>query len=78
MCLRIKAVVNMHCNTCFQNIIYALIIRTKDGMPLSATTDFTDEINKNVKECKRYVKLLSKKAQLFPERCVLQLQSHSI
>lgn len=68
----------MHVNSCFQNIIYALIIRTKDGMPLSASTDFTDEINKNIKECKRYVKLLSKKASLFPERCVLQLQSHSI
>lgn len=68
----------MHSNTYFQNIIYALIIRTKDGMPLSATTDFTDEINKNVKECKRYVKLLSKKAQQFPERCALQLPLHSI
>ncbi|KAK7602239.1 hypothetical protein V9T40_009680 [Parthenolecanium corni] len=68
----------MHLNPCLQNIIYTLIIRTKDGMPLSATTDFTDEINKNVKECKRYVKLISKKAQNFPERCVLQLPSHSV
>lgn len=68
----------MHNNTFFQNIIYSLIVRSRDGMPLSATTDFTDEINKNIKECKRYVKLVSKKVQNFPERCILHLNQHTV
>ncbi|XP_021925127.1 vesicle-trafficking protein SEC22a-like [Zootermopsis nevadensis] len=59
-------------------IVYALIVRTADGMALSATTDFNDEVNRNIKESKRYVKLLAKKAYQFPERCTLKLNTHTI
>ncbi|XP_054268182.1 vesicle-trafficking protein SEC22a-like [Macrosteles quadrilineatus] len=59
-------------------IIYALIVRTKDGMALSATTDFNDEVNKSIKESKRYVKLLAKKASTLPDRCTLYLSLHSV
>jgi hypothetical protein len=59
-------------------IFYALIVRTSDGMALSATTDFNDEVNRNIKESKRYVKLLAKKAYQFPERCTLKLHTYTI
>ena len=59
-------------------IEYALIVRTSDGMALSATTDFNDEVNTNVKESKRYVKLLAKKAFQFPDRCTLSLDTCTI
>lgn len=59
-------------------IIYALIVRTKDGMALSATTDFNDEVNKSIKESKRYLKLLAKKASTLPDRCTLYLSLHSV
>ncbi|XP_069681170.1 vesicle-trafficking protein SEC22a-like isoform X1 [Periplaneta americana] len=59
-------------------IVYALIVRTSDGMALSATTDFNDEVNRNIKESKRYVKLLAKKAYQFPDRCTLKLDTHTI
>ncbi|PSN43972.1 Vesicle-trafficking protein SEC22a [Blattella germanica] len=47
-------------------------------MALSATTDFNDEVNRNIKESKRYVKLLSKKAFQFPDRCTLSLGTYTI
>uniref|UniRef100_A0A1B6HP08 Longin domain-containing protein n=1 Tax=Homalodisca liturata TaxID=320908 RepID=A0A1B6HP08_9HEMI len=59
-------------------ILYALIVRTKDGMALSATTDFNDEVNRSIKESKRYVKLLAKKASHLPDRCTLYLSLHSV
>jgi hypothetical protein len=59
-------------------IVYALIVRTADGMALSATTDYNDEVNRHIKESKRYVKLLAKKAYQFPERCTLKLDTHTI
>uniref|UniRef100_A0A1B6DKY2 Longin domain-containing protein n=1 Tax=Clastoptera arizonana TaxID=38151 RepID=A0A1B6DKY2_9HEMI len=59
-------------------IVYALIVRTKDGMALSATTDFNDEINKSIKESKRYVKIVAKKASQFPDRCILNLSIHTL
>lgn len=59
-------------------IVYALIVRTSDGMALSATTDFNDEVNRNIKESKRYVKLLAKKAFQFPDRCTLSLDTYTI
>ncbi|XP_023701871.1 vesicle-trafficking protein SEC22a isoform X1 [Cryptotermes secundus] len=59
-------------------IVYALIVRAADGMALSATTDFNDEVNRNIKESKRYVKLLAKKAYQFPDRCTLKLNTHTV
>jgi len=59
-------------------IVYALIVRTLDGMALSATTDFNDEVNRNMKDSKRYVKLLAKKSYQFPDRCTMTLGTHTI
>lgn len=59
-------------------IIYALIVRTVDGMALTATTDFNDETNRDVKENKRYVKLVAKKSSQFPDRCSLNLGAYAI
>jgi len=59
-------------------IVYALIVRTSDGMALSATTDFNDEVNRNMKDSKRYVKLLAKKSYQFPDRCTMNLGTHTI
>lgn len=59
-------------------IVYALIVRTSDGMALSATTDFNDEVNRTMKDSKRYVKLLAKKAYQFPDRCTMNLGTHTI
>uniref|UniRef100_A0A023FAD2 Putative sec22 vesicle trafficking protein-like 2 n=1 Tax=Triatoma infestans TaxID=30076 RepID=A0A023FAD2_TRIIF len=59
-------------------IVYALIIRSKDGLPLSARTDFSDEVNRNIKDNKKYVKLVGTKAAQVPERCVLQLKDYTI
>lgn len=59
-------------------ILYSLIIRTADGMALSASTDFSNEINKNIKDSKRYVKLIAKKASQFPDRCSLCIGSYTI
>lgn len=58
-------------------IEYALIVRTKDGMALSASTDFTQE-NNTIKGCKRYVKVVAKKASQFPDRCILSLSVHTL
>uniref|UniRef100_A0A069DSH3 Putative sec22 vesicle trafficking protein-like 2 n=1 Tax=Panstrongylus megistus TaxID=65343 RepID=A0A069DSH3_9HEMI len=59
-------------------IVYALIIRSKDGLPLSARTDFSDEVNRNIKDNKKYVKLVGTKAAQVPEKCVLQLKDYTI
>ncbi|XP_075224987.1 vesicle-trafficking protein SEC22a-like isoform X2 [Lycorma delicatula] len=59
-------------------IVYALISRTKDGMALSATTDFNDEVNKSLKESKKYVKLVAKKAAQYPDRCTVNLGAHNL
>lgn len=59
-------------------IEYALIVRTKDGMALSASTDFNTQENNTVKGCKRYVKVVAKKATQFPERCILNLSVHTL
>jgi len=59
-------------------IIYALIVRSKDALPLSASTDFNDTTNKSIKESKKYVKMVAGKALQFPERCFLHLTDYSI
>lgn len=59
-------------------IEYALIVRTKDGMALSATTDFNTQENNTIKGCKRYVKVVAKKSSQFPDRCTLNLSVHTL
>lgn len=59
-------------------IHYALIIRSKDGMALTASTDSSNDMDKNLKEGKRYMKLLAKKTTQFPERCTMKIGEFSI
>lgn len=59
-------------------IVYALIVRTSDGLALSASTDFTNENDPNIKEGKRYLKLLAKKCSRFSPKCLLSLSSHNV
>ncbi|XP_034230932.1 vesicle-trafficking protein SEC22a-like [Thrips palmi] len=59
-------------------ILYTLIVRSKDGLALSASTDFNDEGLRDVKESKKYLKLLAKKAFQFPDRCMLHTGTHTI
>ncbi|XP_014253148.1 vesicle-trafficking protein SEC22a-like [Cimex lectularius] len=59
-------------------ILYVFITRTKDGLPLSASTDFNHEINRNIKENKKYVKMVANKAPQLPERCILELEDSVI
>lgn len=58
--------------------MYTLIVRTKDGLALSASTDFNDEVLRDVRESKKYLKFLAKKTFQYPDRCILQTGSHTI
>ncbi|PIK61411.1 putative vesicle-trafficking protein SEC22a [Apostichopus japonicus] len=55
-------------------VVFALISRVSDGLPLSATTDH--ETSQRVLESKKCAKLLSKKAASVPDRCSLHTGSH--
>lgn len=57
-------------------IIQTLIFRSADGLPLSASTD-VDE-NFTIKNCQKYMKLLSKRLKSLPDRCTLSLEGFSI
>ncbi|KAK3907999.1 Vesicle-trafficking protein SEC22a [Frankliniella fusca] len=59
-------------------ILYTLIVRSKDGLALSASTDFNDEGLRDVKESKKYLKILAKKTYQFPDRCILNTGNHTI
>lgn len=59
-------------------IIYAQIVRTNDGLPLSANTDFNDVLNQSIKDSKKYVKMLAYKSPQLPEKCSLYLGNVSI
>lgn len=59
-------------------ILHAIVIRSHDGLPLSASTDFNDEVNRNVKEINRYLKMVSNRAANLPQRCILQLKDCKI
>ncbi|GAB6030602.1 Vesicle-trafficking protein S22a [Chamberlinius hualienensis] len=48
-------------------ILYSLIARSSDGMPLTASVDTDDK--PDVQLSKKYLKLLAKKSKSFPERC---------
>lgn len=59
-------------------IIYAQIVRTSDGLPLSASTDFSNEVNKSIRDSKKYVKMLAYKSPQLPEKCVLNVGEVSL
>lgn len=81
-CLFIFLVVLKRIRVCLQSeaemILYTLIVRSKDGLALSASTDFNDEGLRDVKESKKYLKFLAKKAFQFPDRCMLHTGTHTI
>ncbi|XP_071499666.1 vesicle-trafficking protein SEC22a-like [Diadema antillarum] len=56
------------------NVLFAMIARLKDGLPLSAATDH--DPNRRVLESKKYAKILSRKAAHFPDRCSMFTGSH--
>lgn len=59
-------------------IIYAQIVRTSDGLPLSASTDFSNEVNRSIRDSKKYVKMLAYKSPQLPEKCTLHIGEVSI
>ena len=48
-------------------IRFAVVHRAKDGLALSASTDMDSGVE--LRDSKRYAKLLSRKARKFPVRC---------
>ncbi|XP_078085423.1 vesicle-trafficking protein SEC22a [Mustelus asterias] len=57
-------------------VLFASVVRVRDGLPLSASTDF--EQNKGVQEVKKYLKVLSKKLGQLPDRCTLKGVQYNI
>ncbi|XP_064410334.1 vesicle-trafficking protein SEC22c-like [Latimeria chalumnae] len=51
-------------------ILFACVTRVRDGLPLSASTDF--EHCKELQECKRHLKVLCGTLEHFPDRGVLE------
>lgn len=56
------------------SVLFAMITRLRDGLPLSATTDH--DPSRRVLESKKYAKVLSKKAARFPDRCSMFTGTH--
>jgi hypothetical protein len=50
-------------------IRFAVVHRSKDGLALSASTDIDSGIE--LRDSKRYSKMLSRKARQFPVRCTM-------
>ncbi|XP_060495750.1 vesicle-trafficking protein SEC22a isoform X1 [Panthera onca] len=57
-------------------ILSASVIRVRDGLPLSASTDY--EQGTGVQECRKYFKMLSKKLAQLPDRCTLKTGHYNI
>uniref|UniRef100_A0A8C4T417 SEC22 homolog A, vesicle trafficking protein n=1 Tax=Erpetoichthys calabaricus TaxID=27687 RepID=A0A8C4T417_ERPCA len=57
-------------------VLFASVVRVRDGLPLSASTDY--EQDKAVQESKRHLKSLSKKLGHFPDRCTLRIGQYTI
>ncbi|XP_007907458.2 vesicle-trafficking protein SEC22a [Callorhinchus milii] len=57
-------------------VLFAAVVRVRDGLPLSASTDY--EHNKGVQESKKHLKVLSKKLSQLPDRCTLQAVHYNI
>lgn len=74
---------NPNCLFCFRSllvkmsmILSASVIRVRDGLPLSASTDY--EQGTGVQECRKYFKMLSKKLAQLPDRCTLKTGHYNI
>uniref|UniRef100_A0A338P6J4 Vesicle-trafficking protein SEC22a n=1 Tax=Mus musculus TaxID=10090 RepID=A0A338P6J4_MOUSE len=57
-------------------ILSASVIRVRDGLPLSASTDY--EQSTGMQECRKYFKMLSRKLAQFPDRCTLKTGRYNI
>ncbi|KAG8432136.1 hypothetical protein GDO86_016680 [Hymenochirus boettgeri] len=57
-------------------ILFASVVRVRDGLPLSASTDHDQ--NTSVQETKKYLKVLSKKLEHLPDRCTLKRGAHNV
>ncbi|XP_047646660.1 vesicle-trafficking protein SEC22a isoform X2 [Phacochoerus africanus] len=57
-------------------ILSASVIRVRDGLPLSASTDY--EQGTGMQECRKYCKILSRKLAQLPDRCTLKTGHYNI
>uniref|UniRef100_A0AC11EG78 SEC22 homolog A, vesicle trafficking protein n=1 Tax=Ovis aries TaxID=9940 RepID=A0AC11EG78_SHEEP len=57
-------------------ILSASVIRVRDGLPLSASTDY--EQGTGMQECRKYFKMLSRKLAQLPDRCALKTGRYNI
>ena len=57
-------------------VLFAMITRISDGMPLSASTDL--DMHFALKESKRFAKTLARKVNQYPARCTMQCGNHKI
>uniref|UniRef100_A0A8C6ETL1 Vesicle-trafficking protein SEC22a n=1 Tax=Marmota marmota marmota TaxID=9994 RepID=A0A8C6ETL1_MARMA len=57
-------------------ILSASVIRVRDGLPLSASTDY--EQSTGMQECRKYFKMLSRKLAQLPDRCTLKTGRYNI
>ncbi|XP_034024907.1 vesicle-trafficking protein SEC22c [Thalassophryne amazonica] len=57
-------------------ILFAFVVRVRDGLPLSASTDF--EHNRELQERKQQLRTISKALALFPERGTIKGQNLNI
>ncbi|XP_043961365.1 vesicle-trafficking protein SEC22c [Gambusia affinis] len=57
-------------------ILFAFVVRVRDGLPLSASTDF--EHNKELQERKQQLRTISKSLPRFPERGTVKGQKLNI
>ncbi|XP_063285262.1 vesicle-trafficking protein SEC22a [Pelobates fuscus] len=57
-------------------ILFASVVRVRDGLPLSASTDHDQNVS--VQETKKYLKVISKKLEQFPDRCTLERGPYNV
>ncbi|XP_040106343.1 vesicle-trafficking protein SEC22a isoform X3 [Oryx dammah] len=57
-------------------ILSASVIHVRDGLPLSASTDY--EQGTGMQECRKYFKMLSRKLAQLPDRCTLRTGRYNI
>ncbi|XP_028847579.1 vesicle-trafficking protein SEC22a-like isoform X2 [Denticeps clupeoides] len=57
-------------------VLFASVVRVRDGLPLSASTDF--EQDKGLQDSKRHLKDVSKKLRQFPDRCTLKSGHYNV
>lgn len=57
-------------------ILFAFVVRVRDGLPLSASTDF--EHNRELQQRKQQIKTISKVLARFPDRGTIKGQELNI